>query len=93
MATINVELTDRPRNISRNLEDDVFYTVQSFGGSAQYILVEGNAFPAEPPKRAHLLRNNDHVQLRVAAAQSIWAWSGNASVVLVITDAASVKAI
>ena len=48
-ATINIELTQEPIDISKNLEADNFYTFQlisTLGATAHYILVDGTQYPA-----------------------------------------------
>ena len=57
-----------------------------------YILVDGSLYPDAPPKRAHLLKNHAHVQLKVKSTESVWAWSGF-ECVLVVSEASSVKAV
>ena len=79
MATINIELNPIPVNISENLVNGTFYSVQlisTLGAAAHYLLVDGLAFPDVPPKRAHLLIKHRHVELKVAAGESFWAWVG-----------------
>ena len=93
MATINIEINQDPVNISQNLVDDKLYTFQlisPLGAAAHYILVNGNVFPNAPPKRAHLLLRHKHVQLKVPATKSFWAWAGTEAV-LVVTEAENVK--
>ena len=95
MATINIAINQDPVDISQNLVDDKLYTLQlisSLGAAAHYILVNGNVFPNAPPKRAHLLANHKHVQLKVPATKSLWAWAGGEAV-MVVTEAEAVKAI
>ena len=95
MPTINRDVSNTPTNLLQNLDADTWYSVQlisPLGGAAHYILVDGDTFPADPPKRAHLLRNLDHVQIKGTATQSVWAWTGTEAV-LAITEAANVKAL
>ena len=79
MATVNIELKNQEKvNISNNLEKDKFYTAQlisPLGGSLHYFLADGSLYPDAPPKYAHLLKNHEHVQLKVKSTESVWAWS------------------
>ena len=96
MATINIELNQNPVNISQNLVNGKLYTFQLIStlGAAHYLLVDGNVFPSVPPKRAHLLAKHKHVQLKVPATKSFWAWAGaGVEAVLVVTEAENVKAV
>ena len=75
MATINIEISSNhgPVNISKNLDNEKFYTFQMIsplGGVVHYILVDGSLYPDAPPKLAHLLTNHEHVQLKVRNLQS-----------------------
>ena len=97
MSTLNIKISSNhgPVSISKNLDNEKFYSFQMIsplGGVVHYILVDGSAYPDAPPKIAHLLKNHEHVQLKVKATESVWAWSG-VGCVLVVSEASSVKAV
>ena len=75
MSTLNIEISSNhgPVNITKNLDNEKFYTVQTdfaFGRCRPYyILVDGTAYPDAPPKIAHLLKNHAHMQIKVKASR------------------------
>ena len=96
MATTAYEIPGNgvPVNISAGLETK-FYTYQmvsALGGYVNYIVVTGNTFPDDPPKRAHVLLKHQTVQLKPDATTSIWCWSG-INCFLIVTEASSLKAL